>query len=343
MSARPRGVSAASKQLALLLTSLLSVVVAPIQLGAATFKVMTYNIHQTVGQSAGYTSTNAQRLARIVQYYQPDVITVNELEGSSTTSAQTQLQNWVNAYIPYLGGQPGTSYHTYVSPINDGYIMNAIVSRYPIYSKSAQTLDPRGLLSGTIDLPDGDDVRVYTCHLKAYSDSSSAARRQAGAETAASRISSWSGTTGNYSVLYVLCGDMNEDEDNPQYPLSGSYHPITTLLTAYLQDFEPDDLYGWTKTYSATSPSRRFDYILPSWRLRPVSGSGKSQVVNTYELFEHGQLPPGLIRQDSSGSDHLCVLATFDICAPSHAIRPGPRPLQKRCRRIYPPAPRRQP
>jgi endonuclease/exonuclease/phosphatase family metal-dependent hydrolase len=274
-------------------------------------KVMTFNIARNVGVSAGYTSSIAQSIARIVNYYQPDVIGINELEGSNAASGDTVLRQWVSHYLPYLG----STYYTYVSPLSDGYIMNAMVSRYPILDKQCYTLNPRGIMSALIDLPGPDDLRVFTCHLKAYGDSSSAGERQGGADTAVSRITIWSGTAANAATPYVITGDMNEDEENPQTALTSTYHPITTLLTAYLVNSKPSNLYGSFKTISSTSPTRRFDYILPSWRLDMVSG----QVIDTNQLFNHGQLPVGLQRLDSQGSDHLGVIETLDIGSNSSA------------------------
>lgn len=276
---------------------------------AAQFKIMTYNIADAVGQNNGYNSTAAQKIARIINYYQPDIIALNELEGSNSTLVENNVRLWVNNYLPYLGGQPGVTYHTYICPLTDGYNVNGIISRYPINDRIAQNLDPRGLMSGTIDLPGPNDVRVFNCHLKAYSDSASANRRQQGAATAASRIISWSGTAATASIAYVLCGDMNEDEENPQTPLTSTYHPITTLLSAYLVNYKPNNGYGNTKTISSSSPTRRFDYILPSWHLEPIWG----QIIDTNQMFLHGQLPPGLQRLDSQASDHLSVCALFNI------------------------------
>lgn len=293
------------RTVALLLLPWIFITATSLPAPATQVKVMTYNIARTVGVSAGYTSSTAQSIARIVNYYQPDVIGINEFEGSNATSGDTVLRQWISHYLPYLG----STYYTYVSPLSDGYIMNAMVSRYPILDKQCYSLNPRGLLSALIDLPGPDDLRVFTCHLKAYADSSSASERQAGADAAVSRIMTWSGTTANATTAYVITGDMNEDEENPQTALTGTYHPLTTLLTAYLVNNKPSNLYGSFKTISSTSPTRRFDYILPSWRLDPISG----QVIDTNQMFNHGQLPAGLQRLDSQGSDHLCVVETFDI------------------------------
>jgi hypothetical protein len=124
----------------------------------------------------------------------------------------------------------------------------------------------------------------------------------------------WSGNPANAAIPYILMGDMNEDEDNPQSPPITSYYcPITTLKQAYMSDLHPDNLFGWDKTISSSSPTRRFDYILYSWNLTPIWGENNSQVIDTNVLFSHDIMPPDLFRSDSRGSDHLCVLGSFDI------------------------------
>ena len=280
----------------------------------STFRAMTYNIHQTIGATVGYTSPNAQKIARIVECYKPDILVINELEGSSTSGATNNLKLWVNTYLPYLGGVPDSTYFYYVSPTSDGFNRNAIISRYPILDRVSYPMSPRDLLCGTIDIPGPIDPRVFAAHFKAGNGSSDATTRQWNADFTRDKIVAWSGNIARAATPYLMCGDLNEDEDNPQNALTGTYHPISTVLSAYMSDFEPDNLYGNTKTISSYSnPTRRFDYVLPSWHLTPVMGAGQSQVINTMQMYGHGQLPAGLQVYDSQGSDHLCVLATFTV------------------------------
>lgn len=277
---------------------------------AVQIKVMTYNIHQEVGQSAGYDSFNAERIGRIVNFYKPDVFTINELQGNNPINAAVNLKNWINNYLTYLGN----TYYTYIGTYTDGYILDAIVSKYPISDAKSESVAPRGLVSALIDLPGSVDVRVYTTHLKAMGDATSAKTRQAGANRTAYDISTWSSIPANSSIPYILMGDMNEDEDNPQSPpISTSYCPITTLKSAYLNDLMPDNMYGSTKTISSSNPTSRFDYILYSWQLKPVLGAGNCLVVDTNQMYLHQQLISPLTKYDSAASDHLCVLGTFDV------------------------------
>lgn len=280
----------------------------------STLRAMTYNIHQTIGATVGYTSPNAQKIARIVNYYQPDVLVINELEGSSTSGATNSLKLWANTFLPYLGGVPDSTYFYYVSPTSDGFNRNAMLSRYPILDRVSYPMSPRDLLCGTIDLPGSTDLRLFAAHFKAGNSSSDATTRQWNADFTRGKIVTWSEDSARANSPYLMCGDLNEDEDHPQSAITGTYHPISTVLSTYLSDFEPDNLYGSTKTISSYStPTRRFDYVLPSWHLTPISGAGQSQVINTMQMYGHGQLPNGLQVYDSQGSDHLCVLATFTI------------------------------
>ncbi len=281
---------------------------------AATIKVMTYNIHKAVGANVGYSTEAAQACARIVNYYEPDVLIINELEGSSTTGATNSLKLWCSNYLPYLGTI--TDSKIYVSPISDGYIRNAIVSKYPIINRISYPMPPRDLLVGTIDIPGDPNVRVFGAHFKA---GTSCTTRQSNAAFTRDTILDWSYSLSNADIPYLACGDFNEDETNPICTITSSYHPISTVLEAYLSDYTPTDGYGSAKTWSSSSPSVRFDYILPSWHLkaRPTqnpSVKDNSIICRTTTWFTRGVLPPGLYRYDCiDASDHLAVLGTFDI------------------------------
>lgn len=297
--------------LAIVLTSLCA---APGISGAAQVKVMTWNIADTVSETS-WNSSNAQKLGRVANFYQPDVLALNECACGSTETARQKLTQsltlWADAYLPDWPEK-----HVYVSALGDGYNRNAFVSRYPMYAFTEQALAPRGLVGAMIDLPGDIDVKVYTAHLKAFSDYNSAQQRQNGANIYKNSVINWSYPIANAAIPYILTGDWNEDETNPQYPLSEWYHPITTVMESYVNEFNPDDGWGKHKTYSSGSPTRRFDYILPSWHCRPDwtnSGLSWSRVINTMVLYDHGQLPAGLYRLDSQCSDHLCVIGTFDL------------------------------
>ncbi len=292
----------------------------------AQIKVMTYNIEGDVGQDAGYNSSAAQNIAKIINYYQPDVLTLSEVEGANTTLAANNVVLWCNNYISCFANLPSSCY--YVSSVTDGYEINAIISKYPIVNRVSYSLPPRDLLCGTIQFPDSSQVRIFTAHFKADGTASDATERQSNAQNAEQDIINWSSITANAAIPYVMSGDFNEDESNPQYPLSSTYHPITTIKGAFLNDFAPQNGWGSDFTISSTSPDARFDYILVSGQLTPLSRSlpsvkDNSIVCDTNVWFTHGQLPVGLDSYDSRSSDHLTVLETFDILAamPVSSIR----------------------
>ena len=73
------------------------------------------------------------------------------------------------------------------------------------------------------------------------------------------------------STPYIFGGDWNEDEQNPECTITGTYHPITTIReVGHLVEFKPTDLNGEYRTWSTatTTPSIRFDYLIAATALR---------------------------------------------------------------------------
>jgi endonuclease/exonuclease/phosphatase family metal-dependent hydrolase len=303
-------------------------------LPATEISLMTWNIDRAIGSGTNVDNEAALAVARIVDFLQPDVLFLNEVLSRSNNVPQPvanvnqALQNWVIANVPYLAT---STFFTVVATNTDGFIRNAIVSRYPIVAVTNYNDGLRGLLSGIVNIPGTtNDVGVFLAHLKASSDLISSSQRQAQANFDANIIRNWLAST---NLLAVFAGDFNEDEGNPQFPLGtdlgiGLYAPISTNLSAGLFNFNPFDTNspGSNQTISIRGTlSRRFDYILPATgRFDSIDGF----VFNSFTWYALGILPPGLNSNDSRiASDHLPVFALLSFGELQFEVVPEPSVL----------------
>jgi len=275
----------------------------------SAFSLLTYNVAGNGTTDWGTNSPQVQAIGRQLLYWQPDIITFQEIPLTNTF----QMTNWVKAYLPgyFLATNSGT----------DGFLRSVIASRFPIM-RSQKWLDgasltnfgydgnfTRDLFEAEINVPDyAQHLHVFTTHLKAQSDSASAARRAA----EASAIS-------NFFVMVflpasggrpcVLTGDLNEDVHRPpsttEKPIERLVNTNTGLyLTTPVNPFNGDD-----RTISIrASLDARFDYILPGGLL--FSNIATSQVFRT-DLLSPAP-PPLLPSDDQTASDHLPVLMVFN-------------------------------
>ncbi len=103
-------------------------------------RVLTYNIHRDIGGSDSNTSSQPA-LAKVVNYLDPDIWTINELGGNdvafNATTAHDDLVTFVQDQLSIFGPNPqeNVNYFIYISTIDDGFDTVAIVSRYPFTSK----------------------------------------------------------------------------------------------------------------------------------------------------------------------------------------------------------------
>ena len=271
---------------------------------------MTYNVAGNGTVDWSTNSLQVQAIGREVGYLQPDIITFNEIPYTNTW----QMANFIAAYLP--------GYFLATNSATDGYIRNAIASRFAIVrSKSwlhSSSLAAYGYTNGTftrdlfeaeISVPNfSEHLHVFVAHLKAFSDAPSAARRAA----EASAISNFLVATFlpiHGDRPYLLAGDLNEDIDQP--PVT-SGHPIQRLANRAtgLELTTPlDPATGNDRTYSSrgTGLLDRIDYVLPGGLL--FSNIASSEVFRTDRL---NPLPSGLFTNDSAtASDHLPLLMVF--------------------------------
>ncbi len=274
--------------------------------------------YNTAGNGTTNWSTNAvqvQAIGRQLQYWQPEVVTFNEIPRTNVW----QMANWVTAYLPgyYLATNSGT----------DGFLRSAILSRYPIirsqkwlenaslapfgYTNTASTF-ARDLFEAEIAVPGWTQhLHVFTTHLKATESSNNFVNSVLRRAAEASAVSNFLVNTflPTYPARpYVLAGDLNEDVSDLK--ITG-VDPIQRLISEptglrLITPINPFTLGSNTFSIRA-SLSDRLDYVLPGGLL--FSNLASSQVFRTDRLTP---LPSNLTSNDSRiASDHLPVVVSF--------------------------------
>lgn len=305
-------------------SSLATLIVAPASLLATSgaIKILTYNVagnNSGADANAALWSTNAtqvQAIGRELMYWQPDIITFNEIPA---TNGVVQLPDWMKAFLP--------GYYLATNSTSDGYIQSAIASRFPITRSTSwlkfSDLTPFGYTSSkfTRDLFEAQvaapnwplPLHVFVAHLKSTGSSNPQddANKRAAMASAVSNFFATvylPGTNGTHP--YVLNGDMNEDAFFPDNNYT-SGQPIQRLtstptglqMTIPVNPVTHTDL---TESIQGTLDTR-FDYILPCSLL--FSNITGSQVFRTDLLTN---FPSNLFSNDDKvASDHLPVLMVF--------------------------------
>ena len=282
---------------------------------------LTYNVN---GNGAADWSTNAvqvQAIGRQITYLNPDIIAFNEI----STPFRSQLTNWAKAFL--------SGYYIATNSLGDGFIQNAIASRYPILSSTSHlnhtSLAAYGYTASTFtrDLFEAQinvtnypqPLHVFVAHLKATTGGTNVAVNQDAADKRAAEASAVSNyivtvflTSTNKLHPYILSGDMNESDSFPETNRYNTGYPIRRFvaLPTGLQLTTPVNPITHTDlTESIRLPlDTRFDYVLPCNLL--FSNIATSQVFRTDLL---SPTPPNLNSIDSSNaSDHLPVLMVFN-------------------------------
>jgi endonuclease/exonuclease/phosphatase family metal-dependent hydrolase len=287
--------------------------------------VMQWNVQGHIGDPASNSTAEAQAIARIVNYNKPDVLLFNEIntQGLFPTQNEAALIDWATNNIPYLGTQPGVTFHVAVSLQSDGYNRNAAISRFRIVNPATYTDGLRGLHLFGLQLNGESLLQVYHAHLKCCSDGDSCSRKQSEAQFDANVIGAWASTN---IGPYLFAGDWNEDEQNPQCTLTSSYHPITAIREgAGLLEFKPTMLDGEYRTFGTayTTPSRRFDYVLAAInRLSPADGYVFSSMNWASNGLYTNASPENLVYDSRTASDHYSVFAKYFFPALGFVITP---------------------
>jgi endonuclease/exonuclease/phosphatase family metal-dependent hydrolase len=316
-------------------------------------RVLTYNIHRDIGASDSNISSQPA-LAKVVNYLNPDIWTINELGGNDVafnpTIAHAALVTFIHDRLTIFGANPqeNVNYFIYIGTIDDGYIAQAIVSRYSFasthtYSDAGNGFGAlRGLVRASVNVPGATRLDVFTAHLKALSTTTDAEKRQTEADVDSANVATWMLTHSTDSI--VVTGDWNETEDageetnwsghaigdllpNPNEP----YQPIAAMHSAGLIDPSPQSIAGNHDTIDSVSPDARFDYTMYA-RMSFTYG----QIFDTRQ-YTSAQLAAlnaangtNFVAIDSANaSDHLPILSVFQVGGtPPPAVLSGERRKQ---------------
>lgn len=237
-------------------------------------RVLTYNTHSAI---RGPNSAQLPYLAKVVNFLNPDIWTIEELGGTTPfdrTALVASVQTFINGNVTIFGPnpQPNVNYHLYVSARSDGFTCPGIVSRYPLSEQTTYDDGLRGFVQSVATLPSGAKLGVFVTHLKATTSSANApadsVRRQNAAEAAAANVMAFMSSHPGAGV--VVTGDWNETEEpgeTPNYPIGTvltngkTYRPITAMRSPGLSDSSALSILAKKATISSTIPNARFDYI----------------------------------------------------------------------------------
>jgi len=272
-------------------------------------RLLTYNIH---GWKGAGDVMDVERLARIIEASQADIVGLNEVFHPLTPPGLTR------PVLDLLAEKLGMSYAFGVA-LTPRFAFaplaaygNALLSRYPILAHAGHHLNPipgheqRGLLECRVLLPAGRaTLSVYVTHLDHKSEQ--ARNKQVSA------LLQW--TVRDRSRPHLLLGDFNalapaDYEVRPDaladlaaHPRLGSRTATPLLVLPRLLKAGYVDLLAAAgrsaPTFPASDPQVRIDYILASAALAPAA--------RRCFRFETGET--------AGASDHLPLLAEFDLSA----------------------------
>jgi endonuclease/exonuclease/phosphatase family metal-dependent hydrolase len=198
-------------------------------------KVMTYNLHNGFN-TEGYL--DMEDIAQVIESQDSDIVALQEVSRGWVISGRLDMLSWLSRRLdmPYVSG-----------PTADPFWGNAILSRYPIVEYTEYDLPPRdlpvrrGLLSATMDLGNGGQIRVIATHYHHVEGATAIRQLQA-----QGTIKIW-----DSDEQTVLLGDLNAVPDDPEMVMLKQ----ASLVDA-LAGIEPP-VYTWP----APNPYLRIDYI----------------------------------------------------------------------------------
>ncbi|MCS7190007.1 MAG: endonuclease/exonuclease/phosphatase family protein [Fimbriimonadales bacterium] len=304
--------------------------------GATEVRILSWNIARAVGAN-NPRSAQAPYVAKIINHLRPDILILQEVGGDTRTSwnalnQEAALNAFVQNSLTYLGANPqrNRDYFLYVNRIGDGWISNAIISRYPFVTITDVNIGApnRGLTIGLINIPGTNGLGVFGAHFDSGGDNTSSANRQTNAENTRNRVREW--RVRHRRAAYLLGGDLNENEDpdlSPIRPINSTlpdgrlYAPISTVMSARLRDPVPLDGLGGKRTWRVSNTNsdldHRFDYLLvsPDEVGRDRINVLQASIFNT-RRFPSGRLPAGFEITDSqNASDHAALFLRIRIDA----------------------------
>jgi endonuclease/exonuclease/phosphatase family metal-dependent hydrolase len=276
-------------------------------------RLLTYNLERKF--LVGTADENAA-FDRLILATQPDVLALQEVADATTpTDLTTRMEQLLGgAWFANTGR-------------SDGFIKNAVVSRYPFLDEGDDSIPPselRALTWAHIDLPNSTyptDLYVISVHFKASSGASNDARRQITADAAANWIADLTRPggqttlpantpiliTGDFNIrdtfsqqpwLTLLSGDIqNEDTYGPDRPGDWDGTPLAEFLPR-----NPYNHSFLTHPSNGTLPTARLDrFAYTDSALRILQGFILSDSTMTTSQRTAFGLNPG----DTLVSDHL--------------------------------------
>jgi endonuclease/exonuclease/phosphatase family metal-dependent hydrolase len=273
--------------------------------------VVTYNV---LGRDvADWTTNSAQvkAIGRQLSYLNPDIVGFQEIP--ETNSNYLLMASFITAYLP--------DYFLATGIRTDGGERSVIASRFPILrsqswlSRSALAgfgysgVFTRDLFEVQVEVPGfNQPLHFFTTHLKAFGDEASATRRGAEARAISNFFARVYLST-NALHPYVLVGDMNEDLYRPRTYEQNAIKTLANAATGLCTNTPRNPVTGDDRTWSIQNAnlSIRFDYVLPCGLLS--SNLISSQVFRSDRV--HPMVPPLLVGDSATSSDHLPVMMSF--------------------------------
>jgi endonuclease/exonuclease/phosphatase family metal-dependent hydrolase len=265
---------------------------------------------------------------RILSVIAPDIILLQEISVDETAS---DISGRLNAVLP-IGGL-GWRVHL---GRTDGFIRNAIASRYPLSLTRTDTSpgsEVRGLTMALVDLPNSvytTDLYVVGFHLKAGGTTDDEERRQVYADALISWIRDIQSPGGLITlpigtpILYG--GDANLREDTELSVrvsntfINGTINDTETFGSAHAPDWDrtanldiiPRDPFNNSRfTWSSTTPNRRYDrlYVTDSVVEVPTTF-----ILNSSTMTASARNAAGLQSGDTrNAADHLPIVVDLRL------------------------------
>ncbi len=288
-------------------------------------RILNWNIARSIGAN-NPESERQPYTAKIMNHLRPDIMILQEVGGNTqgwnAFNQEQALDNFIRNNLNFFGTNPqrNRDYYLYVNRLSDGWISNAIVSRFPLRSATDVSIGSpnRGLTVGMIDVPGTNGLGVMGVHFKAGGTTDDAVKRQTNAENTRREVVRW--RMQNRRSALVLGGDLNENEDpdlSSTFPIGGTlpdgrtYAPVSTVKSARLHDPVPLDGLHTKRTYqvtaSNTTPRRRLDHMFVS-----VTEPGRDRInileAIVFNTRRMSNLPSGFDINDSpNASDHAAL------------------------------------
>ncbi len=306
-------------------------------------RVLSYNTERKFIANAA----SDEEFVRVIAAINPDVIAFQEIAISGTPAAvETAIQSRLESYFP------GETWAVHAG-ISDGFIRNALASRYPLslgITDTTPASEVRGVTAALVDLPDGvfgaTDFYVMDVHFKSFGTQTDHMRRQKHADA----IVNWIRDARINGCLVCPLGDQIDlpggtpmlvvGDMNLGYLDGGDYapyHPTQTLRTGDIYDeatYGPDSSPDWDATESGdaapydhntadchtqpgdtTDPTSRLDRFIYT---DSVLHAANRFVLSTLTMSPSALATAGLqandtVRNTNGAPDHLPVVVDFAL------------------------------